>query len=256
MMELLLFDGIHSGPPVLVPQLGATVLEPMAVALLEAATSGRLRVLPGPAADASSRLIGDWHRDAWTALPAAERSSVAVATGPGVAALAPLIEGAEAVFTVREPLEAVSALVGEGSSLPSRRALAALRDEPGLLPKPQMRQLSNPQARALLLASAKAGDLPVTVGPPSDADRWRNFLFEDAWPRIRPIAVEGLSAAAGELAAQLGYAPDACAHASEIAERLASRHDRPSIDPVRAELIQELNWLDDELFERCQPVAE
>lgn len=249
MLELLLVDGAHSGPPVLVPKLGATVLEPLAVALLEAATSGRLRVLPGPAADASSRLIRDWHRDAWTALPAAERDSAAVATGPGVASLAPLIEGAEVVVTIREPLEAVAALVGRASSLPSRRALAALRDEPGLLPKPQMRLLANPQARSVLLASPAAGDLPVTVGPPSDAERWRSFLFEDAMPRIRPIAVDGLSAAAGELAGELGYARDACAHASEIAAGLASRPDRPSIDPARAELIQELNWLDGELFE-------
>jgi hypothetical protein len=256
MMELLLFDGVRSGPPVLVPQLASPELEPLAVALLEAATSGRRRMFPAPAPDASSQVIRDWHRDAWIALPTAERDSVAVATGPGVASLAPLIERAEVVVTVREPLEAVSTLGSGERSLPTRRSLAALRDERGRLPKLQMRLFSNPQARALLLASTDAGDLPVTLGPPSDADRWRTLLFEDAMPRIRPIAVDGLSAAAGELAGRLGYAPDACAHASEIAERLAFRHDRAPIDPVRTELIRELNWLDEELSARSGPVEE
>jgi hypothetical protein len=254
MMELLLFDDARSGGLVLIPQLASTGLEPLATALLEAATSGRRRMLPGPASDASGPLIRDWHRDAWIALPIAERDSVAVAAGPGVASLAPLIEGAEVVVRVRDPLEAVSDLAGGGRSLPTRRALASLREDRGRLPKLEMRAFSNPQARALLLVSADAGELPVTLGPPPDADRWRKLLFEEAMPRIRPIDVDGLSAAAGELAGELGYAPGARARASEVAERLALRPDGPPIDPVRAKLIRELNWLDEELFARYGPV--
>lgn len=255
MMELLLLEGTRSGPPVLVSQLAPTSLDPVAAALLEAAPPGRRRVLPGPGPDASTPVVRDWHRDAWIAMPASERESVAVVAGPGVASLAPLVEGAKVVATMREPLEAVSALASDGKALPNRRALAALRDERGRLPKAQMRLFSNPQARTLLLATA-APDLPVTLGPPEDADRWRRLLFEEAMPRVQPIFVDGLSDVAADLAAQLGYPPGHRARAGEIAGRIEVQDERPSIDPDRAELIEELNWLDQELFIRYRSTPE
>ena len=114
-----------------------------------------------------------------------------------------------------------------------------------------MRLFSNPQARALLLAAGNGADLPVTLGAPPDADCWRELLFEDALRRARLIAEDGVPAAAGELAGELGYEPDARAQASEIAGRLAGRRDRARIDADHIELIRELNWLDEELFVRC-----
>ena len=95
MMELLLLDGDRSGAVLLIPQLAPAGLDALARALLEAASFGRRRLLPGPAQDAPTQAVRSWHRDAWTALPATDQRAIAVAAGPGVASLADLIEGAE-----------------------------------------------------------------------------------------------------------------------------------------------------------------
>jgi hypothetical protein len=153
--------------------------------------------------------------------------------------------------TVRDPLETVSAIVRGGVPLPPRHTLAALREEPGRLLKQKMRIFSNPQARALLLAAADAGELPVTLGPPSNAHRWRDVLFNDALSRVGLIGADAVATAAGDLAAQLGYPPGARTRASSIAGRLSGRRQQVSIDEDRAELLRELNWLDVELFARC-----
>lgn len=253
---MLLLERDRSGPLVLIPQLASTALEALAVALFESAPPGRRRLLPGPHPEASAPVTREWHRDAWVALPSGERDAVIVAAGPGAASLAPLTEEARVVATVRDPLEAASVLVRHGASLPNRRAFLVLHEDRGRLPKLQMRLFSNPQARALLLASREADELPVTLGPPSDADRWRSRLFDDAMSRVQPVASEGLGTAAADLAAQLGYPAEAGTRAAEIAERLGLRHGRPLIGPDLAELMRELNWLDGELFARCTAMAE
>src|SRR4051812_40887239 len=72
MLELLLLDGDRSRPVLLIPQFAPAGLDALALALLEAAPSGRRRLLPGSAQDAATPAVRSWHRDAWIALPAAE----------------------------------------------------------------------------------------------------------------------------------------------------------------------------------------
>ena len=245
MMELLFLDGNRSQPPVLIPRIASSGLDPLGQALLDLKPPGRWRILPEPPADAASPVIRGWHRDAWVALPNSERASVAVASGRGVAALASMIEAAEVVVWVREPLEALFSLVGDAAHLPKRRVLAAVDQN---VERVQMRIFANPQARALLLASSAPAELPVTLGPPADVDRWRRLLFEDVLPRVRPITDSGLPNAAEDLAERLGYDAVDRVRIAKGVKLPAVPDERPRVNETRLELLRELNWLDEELF--------
>jgi hypothetical protein len=208
-------------------------------------------MLPGTAAATSPAAQRRWHRDAWWAMPEAERSSVVLASGPGVACLAPLLQGAgEVVAAVREPLRAVKAILDAGFPPPKPATLRALGDEPMRIRDRGVTAIANPQARALLAPLSQADELPVTLGPPPDADRWRALLFDEAMPHVHATAMRDPVVVVKSLATRLGYPQKRGQRAAETVERLrASDEDVPALR--HADLLRELNWLDAELFEHC-----
>jgi hypothetical protein len=248
-LELLLADDGDGRARVLLPQLTGSRLEPLAARLFAALPPARRRALPGPAADAPPAAVRAWHRDAFLALPLAERDALVLAAGPGAASLAPVIEGSQVGACVREPLEAVALLARDGYPVPNRKALAALGDAGDHAPKPQLARFSNPQARSVLLAFAEADGLPVTLGPPPDADRWRELLFEQAMPLVRPVLPDGIEDAIQGLVTRLGYPPPGPGDAAETERTL---RDDPAIQGDHADLLRRLSWLDAELYHRCR----
>ena len=118
MLELLMVD--EAGPaPVLVPQLFGANRGGLAAAILDPASQGRRRILPGPPEGAGDDAVRRWHRDAWLAMSRDERESVVVAAGPGVASLAPLLNGnGEIVVVIHEPLDALAHARSRGPAHP------------------------------------------------------------------------------------------------------------------------------------------
>ena len=229
MLELLLAEDGVSDPPVVALQLAGRADEPVVTGLLERLPAACRRVFPAPDAGRAPAEVRAWYRDLWWALPASEQRAVAAAAGPGVACLAVLLDRkTRVVATVRDPYEALEAVAAAGARLPNRAALLALRDDPGQTPKPRLRAVANPQARELLLPWSEADELPVTVGPPPDADRWRELLFEQAVPRLQPAPIDP---APPPLPAGAGLPGKRTYH----------------------ELLLALNWLDRELYASCGP---
>jgi len=219
----LLFAEDAPEPPVVALHLAGCTEQPLSVCLPRRAAARR-RLFPAPAPGAAPSDVRSWYRDLWWALSGHERNSLVGAAGPGAACLALLLSdrGARVLATVREPRDAVAAAVAAGARLPNRAALLALRDDPGRTTKPRLRAVANAQSRELLVPWVEADDLPVTVGPPSDAHRWRELLFEQALPTLQPAPVEGVAPAP--------------------VEELPRGH-------AYTTLLLELNWLDRELHD-------
>jgi hypothetical protein len=231
---------------VLLPQPRGTGAEDIARALLEGVADAERRLLPAPGPDAGVSTQRAWHRDAWLAMPAAERDAVALATGPTAGYLAPVLgDSARTVVLVRDPLTAIGQM---GEALPKKRVLEALRAAgPEEVPA-RLRLIANPQSRALLAPWHDPAGLVVSVGAPDDADRWRELLFGEVFPRVQAIPVERAPRAARELARQLGGRPKPVAQA---AKAIAEDGTGGPEDPALASLLLRLNWLDKELYERC-----
>jgi hypothetical protein len=220
MLELLLAEDGAAEPPVVALQLGGRADEPLVSGLLETVPAATRRVLPAPPTGAAPADVRSWYCDLWWALPERERRSIVGAGGPGAACLVLLLDReSRVVAAVREPLHA---LVATGARLPNRAALRSLRDDPRRSFKPRLRAVSNSQARELLLPWTDGDELPVTVGPPPDADRWRRLLFEDALPRLQPAPFVPGAPVPPDPAALPG-------------------------GPAYQELLLALNWLDQEL---------
>lgn len=247
-LELVFRNGEMPERPVLLPQVAGTGIEPFAASLLSAA-GGIRRVLPGPGQKASAPAIRSWHRDAWWALPQVERRSLVLAAGAGAACIAPLLdERAEVVAIVRDPLEVVVATAAAGRRVPARRHLHALADGDARMAR-RLRAFSNWQARVLLTHREEFDSLPITLGPPPDADRWRELLFCGTLPGVHAVPADQVASEAKALAERLGCCPQAIARVARAAETT------PWITPVRlrpdhADLLRQLSWLDTELYER------
>ena len=227
-LHLLLADDAAARPPIVALELAGRADERLVTGLLERVPAGRRRMFPAPGPESAPAEVRGWYRDLWWALPADERRSVVAAAGPGAACLAPLLgRKVRIVANVREP---VAALVAAGVRLPNRSALLSLRDDPRRSIKPRLHALSNPQVRELLVPWSEADELPVTVGPPPYADRWRWLLFNKALRQLRP--------------APLG-APSAHPAAASVL---------PGGQEYR-ELLLTLNWLDQELYESMRSRA-
>lgn len=221
-LELIFAADAAPEPPVVALQLAGATEQPLSACLPRRATARR-RLFPAPGPGAAPSDVRSWYRDLWWALSGAERNSLVGAAGPGSACLALLSErGACVLATVREPRVAVAAAVAAGARLPNRAALLALRDDPERTTKPRLRAVANAQSRELLVPWVEADDLPVTVGPPPDAHRWRQLLFEQALPTLQPVQIEGVTSAP--------------------AEELPRGH-------AYTTLLLELNWLDRELHD-------
>jgi hypothetical protein len=180
-----------------------------------------------------------------------ERGSVVVAAGPGVASLAPLLDGnSEIVVLVHEPLDALALLARAGRPIPSPKGLKTPIDE--LNPQQELRRrtVANPQARALLLTSPEIVEFTPTLGPPSDADRWRRLLFEETMPRVRPLLADQVPEAVEALTRRLGY-PSSPETSAAPPHPSRSDADGFRLKPRHVELLRQLNWLDFELYDYC-----
>jgi hypothetical protein len=249
-LELLLAESSPgAGRIVVLPQLPGAGVESLVGSLLQA-VPGRRLLLPAPSPDGPAPRLREWHEDAWMALSDDTRSSVAVATGPTAAYLAPALGAlGETVVVVREPLEALEAAQPKG--VPMKRILSSLAGHEGGGSPGSLQPWSNPQSRALLGPWHDTEALAVTSGPPDDADRWRELLFDDVLSRV--AVTENAAAFARRVAEALGSARK---RAVRIAAALAEeRPQGPRMDPAHDELLRSMSWLDVELYERCAGTA-
>jgi hypothetical protein len=230
-----------SGRTLIVPQLPGTGADRLVSAVFDA-TRRRRRLLPAPPPDAPPPQLRAWHRDAWLALGETAASTLLVATGPTAAHLAPVLgDRALTVALVREPLAVLGAV--DAGGVPVKRIGAALAGEE---PAEVLRRWSNPQSRALLAPWHDTDDLALGVGPPEDAERWRELLFGDVLSRVTVTA--DAEAFARRVGATLGSARK---RAVRIAAALAE--DGPAVrrDPGQDEMLRSVSWLDAELYERA-----
>jgi len=251
MLELLFAEAADAAPLLVLPQLPGGGVEMVVRTLFDGVTPSRRRMLPDPAPQASAAILRGWYRDLWRRLAESERHSILCASGPGAACLGAFADRpTEVIAVVREPIEALVKLASAGARLPKERTLHALGGQTSI--RQEIRAMSNPQARALLAASTEQDELPVTIGPPPDADRWRRLLFMET-PVARFIPNEALPDLAAELADRLRCSPgqQACAVAS--AEDFVHRPGRARRRD--AERLRELNWLDVELYEHCRAAS-
>ena len=250
MLELLMVDEAGRAT-VLVPQLFGANRGGLAAAILDPAPHGRRRILPGPPEGAGDDAVRRWHRDAWLAMSRDERESVVVAAGPGVASLAPLLDGnGEIVVVVHEPLDALALLARAGRTIPSPKGLKTPIAELNPPQELRRRTVANPQARAVLMSSPEIVEFAPTLGPPSDADRWRTLLFEETMPRVRALLADQVPEAVETLTSRLGY-PGGRETIAAPRERSRSEADGLQLKPRHVELLRQLNWLDFELYDYC-----
>jgi hypothetical protein len=243
-LELLLRRERDLDRVVLFPQARGSGAEDLARALVETIDDAHLRLLPAPGPDADLVTQRAWHRDAWLALPAADRDAVALVTGVTAGFLGPVLhDSARTIVLVRDPLSAVGRV---GEPIPKRRALERLPETPPDKVPARMRLISNPQSRALLAPWHDPEALAVSLGPPGDAERWREALFGDVLPRVDVTAMEQAPRVVRELARGLGGRPKQAVQAAK-----AVANDAGGEDLDVADLLLGLNWLDAELYERC-----
>jgi hypothetical protein len=236
-LELLLRRERDLDRVVLFPQARGSGAEALARALVETIDDAHLRLLPAPGPDADPVTQRAWHRDAWLALPAADRDAVALVTGVTAAFLGPVLhDSARTIVLVRDPLSAVRRI----------GALEGLPETPPDEVPARMRLIANPQSRALLAPWHDPEALAVSLGPPGDAERWREALFDDVLPRVDITAMEQAPRVVRELARGLGGRPKQAVQAAK-----AVANDAGGEDLDVADLLLGLNWLDAELYERC-----
>jgi hypothetical protein len=233
------------GRVVLLPQAPGSGADAIARSLVDS-LDGRWRLLPAPSLGAEVLAQRAWHRDAWLAMPAADRDSVALVTGPTAGYLAPVLaDAAWTVVLVHDPLAALGVMA---EALPKRRALERLAETSADDIPARLVQIANPQSRALLAPWHDPADLIVSSGPPSDADRWRDALFGDVLPHLHATAIEEAPSVARELAGSLGGRPKPVVQA---AKAIVPGEVHVPEDPAYAELLLRFNWLDAELYDRC-----
>lgn len=244
MLELLIAN--EEWPvPIVVPQLPGTRVDRVVGAALESVTSGRRVLLPAPPPDASWVDPRDWHADAWHSLSDDERSRIALATGPTAAFIAQLLgAGAELLVSATDPITAVGSLpvpVPRLHSAPDQLAdgkVAALR------------QISNPQSRALLSPWHRTDELPLLRGDAGETDRWLGLL-DEVLARMTTFAPDELGKLAEQLTSRLRCSPKLATKAAGEATRAASSFKPPSSVRRQQDAVLALNWLDAELFARC-----
>jgi hypothetical protein len=250
-LELLLIDpgGERPVPIVLLPHAPASGADAIARSLAESLEQGRWRLLPVPDLGGNVAAERDWHRDLWVAMPEADRDAVALITGATAGYLAPVLaDRARTTVLVREPLAAVGMIGETGEPLPKRRVLERLAETPIDEIPPRLRRIANPQSRALLAPWHDPAELIVSLGPPDDADRWRDLLFGDLLPNLDAAAVERAPDVARALVRSLGGRPKPVVQAAKtiVDPALEIPGDREYTD-----LLLGLNWLDAELYARC-----
>jgi hypothetical protein len=226
--------------------------EAIARPLIASVERGSWRLIPSPSPEADVLTQRAWHRDLWLAMPSADRDSVAAVIGASAAYLAPVLSGSgRTVVFVREPLAAL-ALIGE--TVPKKRVLDQLEETSAADAPARLLRMANPQSRALLAPWHDPSELVISQGPPSDADRWREALFEDVLPNLEASAIDQASSLARELALLIGGRQKAVVQAA----RAAAGADGAVVENLtHAELLLGLNWLDSELYERCRgPVGQ
>jgi hypothetical protein len=233
-----------SGPVVLLPSAPGSGTDALVRPLVESLDGGHWRLLPAPGRGADVLAQRAWHRDAWLAMPAADRDSVVFVTGPTAGYLAPVLAGAaRTVVLVRGPLAGARAA---GAELPKRRALERLAETPAEDVPARLRSIANPQSRTLLAPWHDPAELIVSPGPPSDAERWREALFGDVMPHVDASAIEQAPDVARGLAGVLGARPKPVVQAAKAL--VGTEADVPE-DPAYSELLLRFNWLDAELYD-------
>jgi hypothetical protein len=247
-LELLLSEASESNPDpiVLLPQAPGSGTDAIARSLSASIEKGRWRLFPAPAQGAGVLAQRAWHRDLWLAMPQADRDSVALVTGATAGYLGPVLgDVARTVVLVRGPLAAVRVT---GEALPKKRTLESLEKTPADQIPARLRRVANPQSRALLAPWHDPAELVLSMGPPGDADRWREALFGDVLPHLDASAIELAPSVARALAESLGGRAKPVVQA---AKAIADDTVPVAEDPAQDELLLRLNWLDAELYERC-----
>jgi hypothetical protein len=235
-----------ANPIVLLPQAPGSGVDAIARSLVQNLDGGHWRLLPAPGEDTDVLAQRAWHRDAWLAMSAADRDSVALVTGATAGYLGPVLaDAARTVVLVRDPLAAAS-LTGE--PVPKPRALERIAETPADEIPERLRRIANPQSRALLAPWHDPAGLLVSLGPPSDADRWRDALFGDVLPHLDASAIEQAPSVARELVGSLGGRAKPVVQA---AKAVADGEVPVPEDPAHADLLRRFNWLDAELYDRC-----
>jgi hypothetical protein len=251
MLQLLLENDRSRRAPTIILQLAWSVVDPLIQAVFLSAPRGRRLLLPAPGPEAAATSVRDWCHDTWFALSKNERRSVRVIAGVGAAGMLPLLEEESAVYAlIRDPLEPVRAAEVAGAALPTRSQQDVFKEGADRRRQDYFRPIANTQSRALLLGTPAADDLPVTLGPPSDAEDWRRLLFSGTASRTRLVTEKGLSKVAAKLAEDLEYLPETLSQALKNARgrrAKAETSERGGLKNVKS--LRALNWLDVELFE-------
>ena len=244
----LLFIEDHAPDAILVlvqlPGAGSgRIVEALAASL----ERGRWRSLPSPPADSPPAVLRGWHRDAWMALSGEDRRTLALASGPTAAHLTPVLgAGCETVALVAEPFAAL--IANRPGGPPAARVLAEFENHPDAQRERRLVPWANPQSRALLGPWHDTQCLPVTLGPPDSAERWRELLFGDVLSRVKVSS--NATAVAREVAGVLGLPPKRTVRAARTLDGEAVAEMRPRIRARRGDLLCALSWLDVELYER------
>jgi len=239
MIELLFRPGPPSSEPIpLLPELPGVDLTKLTATLLSNA-GGYWRAFPEPAPGTRVR---EWYADLWQALRPDEQASLVMAAGSGAIWLAPILGDRSEIFAVvREPLQALVAI--DSANVPKQSQLQRLGAAGENARMDALRPFANPQARALLAPWIETDELPVSFGPPPDADTWRALLFEQQVPKRQFTRRTELGPVAHQLARRVGCSRKLVAEIGT--ERVSGR--RPAGRSRRHQLLLDLNWLDAEL---------
>jgi sulfotransferase famil protein len=206
------------------------------------------------------------YRELYEALTEDERARLNWAAGNSANFLVPLLERPVNVFTiVREPVDRILSLFPPAKDPKKRnqktleiltRRLAEPReadsssgrspkgvDRKTLLGSVDRAELANGQARSLLAPFFDLGGLPITEGPPQNADIWRERLFGLVDSYLL-LPQDKLLESIEPFANGMGWSTD---YLEQIPAGLRSAE----VDPALREIVNAYNWLDSELYRRA-----
>jgi len=235
---------------------------------IQANLAGHEHVWDVPRVSRDRAALLEWYRVALHGLSDDRRARLACVMSHSANFMLPALEGpVHAVTMLRDPVDRVGSQWAVRSDRARRKAerkrseaartlregsLAELYERLGggtprdsELP-PRFASFFNGQSRSLLRPHYDLDDLPYSAGPPPDADRWRERLFEDVAPRYEIGLREDFEAFVQRLAARYGWRV-----LLPRAKVNAHRGARPEPDAGTVTAIEAHNWLDLELYARC-----
>jgi hypothetical protein len=191
-----------------------------------------------------------WYRAWYEALEESRRARLCCVMSHSAGYLLPALDRpAEALVLVREPVDRTISYYHakrrrRAPNKPFRSLEEIFADAALVRSRPEAwEQFFNWQSRCLLSVFHDVSALPVSAGPPADADVWRGRLRELV-DRVFVVGVQDRFAEyVGGLAARLGWR--AFVPRSKVN---AARPAVAELDPELVETIRAYNWLDHELY--------